>query len=233
MLWFFQKIWLPLYGRWGLWYIGKERSFGYAGLRVKVPPGVFHPGLFFSSTIFIDFLQHVDFQEKKVLDVGTGSGFLALFAAQKGAMTTAIDVNPLAVKTCLKNAEENRLSIRVFESDLFDQIPVETRFDYMLINPPYFATAPKDTAAKAFFAGENLEYFEKLFRQMPAFIHADTKVWMILSDDCDLDKIHSIAKKHGFSNDSIYHKTRWSKRLLIEEYKYRAYATSTGPSPGF
>ncbi len=218
MQWIFRKIWLPLYGKWVLRHTQQERTFEYAGLRVKVPPGVFHPGVFFSTTIFVDFLKDVDFQGKKVLDVGTGSGLLALFAAKQGALASAIDINPLAVETARENAEANKLTLAVVESDLFDQIPDSQTFDYLLINPPYFAAEPKDIAAQAFFAGENLEYFEKLFAQMSGHIHPDSKIWMILAGDCDLDKIGAIAEKHDFSSITRLEKSKWARRLVIHEY---------------
>jgi release factor glutamine methyltransferase len=216
---FFQKIWLPLYGRWALRKMQQERVFVYAGVHLNVPPGVFHPGLFFTTTMFIDFLQMVDLQGKMVLDVGTGSGLLALFAGKKGGIVTAIDINPLAVETCLNNARLNNLPIQVLESDLFDHLPENEPFDFLLVNPPYFAATPKDDAARAFFAGENLEYFEKFFRQLPAFIHHNTKTWMILSHDCDLEKIKQIGMNQGFYPDLVFEKTKWSKRVLILEYR--------------
>ncbi len=154
-----------------------------------------------------------------MLDVGTGSGLLALFAAKKGAITSAIDINPLAVKTAQENAAANKLSITVIESDLFDQLPKSETFDYLLINPPYFAANPKDKAAHAFFAGENLEYFEKLFSQMPQYIHQHSKIWVILSDECDLERIREIAGNHAFSHKNVFEKTKWAKRLVILEYR--------------
>jgi len=215
---FYHKIWLRLYGQWVLHYIQKERSFEYAGIRVQVPPGVFHPGLFFTTTLFIDFLQRVDFQEKNVLDIGTGSGLLALFAAKQGARTTALDINPLAVATCRKNAISNGLPLQVVESDLFDQVPAGTTYDYLIVNPPYFKASPKDHAARAFFAGENLEYFDKLFQQIPPFTHTNTKIWMILSSECDLKMIHQKAATNGLEHKVLFEKTKWGKQMLIVEY---------------
>ena len=170
MRWFYQKIWMPLYGKWVLRFIQKNRIFQYAGIWVKVPVGVFHPGLFFTTTIFIDSLQAVDLQGKKLLDVGTGSGLLGLFAAKKGARVSAIDINPKAVVACRENATANQLDISALESDLFDKLPKGNSYDLVLINPPYFAAPAKDLAARAFFAGSNLEYFEKLFTTTKGFL---------------------------------------------------------------
>ena len=171
MRFFFRRFFLPFYRRWALWYIRRERVFRYGGLRLRVPPGVFHPGVFFSTPIFLSFLQKIDLQGKTVIDVGTGSGALALFAARRGARVTALDVNPLAVATARDNARDNGLEVAVMESDLFDRVPAQA-FDYVLINPPYYPRSPRDTAESAFFAGENLEYFEKLFRQLPGCLHS-------------------------------------------------------------
>lgn len=215
------RIWTALYGQWVLWYIRRERVYRYAGLRLLIPPGVFHPGVFWSTPVFISFLQKIDFQGKKVLDVGTGSGLLALFAARHGARVTALDINPLAVETARHNAGANGLELEVLESDLLEQLPPQ-RFDIILVNPPYFAAAPRDAAAHAFFAGENLEYFDRLFRQLPAFSDASTQTWMILSGKCDLEKIAAHAAAQGASLVTVLEWQKWGERLLILRIGSRA-----------
>ncbi len=222
----FQHFWLPLYRRWALKYIQQERSFNGFGLQLVIPPGVFHPGIFFSSEIFISFLQHIDFQDKKGLDIGTGSGILAIFCAQKGACATALDINPLAVKTALLNASKNGVSLQVFESDLFDCLPRQC-FDFVLINPPYYPRRARDLAEHAFFAGENLEYFEKLFVQLPQYIFTmqepgnhtqkETRVWIILSEDCDFLKMQAISARNGFLLKPVYEKKKWGERFFVAQ----------------
>lgn len=211
---FYRYCWLPFYRFWALRYIRETRNFRYAGLRLSIPQGVFHPGVFFSTPVFAMFLQRIDFQNKTVLDVGTGSGLLALLAARHGASASALDINPLAVKTAGQNAEANGLSLRVWESDLFDHVPAQT-FDYLLINPPYYPRQPRNAAEYAFFAGENFGYFEKLFRQLPDYIHADSKVWMVFSEDCDMEKIEGIAARYGFNLSVVYARKKWGERFLV------------------
>jgi release factor glutamine methyltransferase len=206
--------WLPIYRIWALRHIRRERTFQCQNLKIAVPPDVFHPGVFFSTPIFLSFLQKIDFQKKTLLDVGAGSGLLALFAAQRGALVTALDINPLAVETTRRNAAANGFSLSVVESDLFDNLP-PSRFDIVLINPPYYPRAPLSTAERAFFAGENLEYFEKLFCQLPAFIHAETQTWMILSEDCDFEKIEGIAAANGFRLAVVFEKKKWGEHFQV------------------
>lgn len=212
----FRYLWLPIYRHWVLRHIQREQYFVGAGMRLKVPPGVFHPGVFFSSEIFVDFLQKIDFQGKKVIDVGTGSGFLALFAAYKGAIVTAIDINPLAVETAQKNASILLPPPSFLQSDLFDEVPRQV-FDFVLVNPPYYARAPRNDTERAFFAGEHLEYFEKFFAQAPAFCALHSRVWMILSEDCDLVRIGECAARHGFLLRKVFEKKKWGERFWVIE----------------
>ncbi|MBK8193018.1 MAG: methyltransferase [Lewinellaceae bacterium] len=206
--------WLPIYRFWALRHIRRTRTFRYAGLRIEIPQGVFHPGVFFSTPIFLNFLENIDFQGKKVLDIGAGSGVLALFAAKKGAQVTAVDINPLAVDATRRNARENNLDIQAIESDLFDHVPPQ-RFDLVLINPPYYPQQPRNSAEKAFFAGEDLEYFDQLFRQLGGFTHRESTTLMILSEDCDLAQIKTIAMRYGYGLPVIFERKKWGERFLI------------------
>jgi release factor glutamine methyltransferase len=79
-----------------------------------------------------------------ILDVGTGSGCIAIAVAQqhKGARVTAADISPAALAVARRNAGRHGLSERVRFSvgDLFAAVPGEA-FDFVLSNPPYIPTA--------------------------------------------------------------------------------------------
>ncbi|SRR6266567_6089207 len=77
----------------------KERSQNTVSTRVEgftltVFPTVFHPRYFGSSSISARFVSSLDLAGKSFLDVGCGSGLVALCAARGGAQVTAVDVNP-------------------------------------------------------------------------------------------------------------------------------------------
>ena len=77
----------------------------------------------------------------RVLDVGTGSGCLAVAVAHahKGAQVTAVDLSPEALAVASRNAARHGVAqrVRFLEGDLFAPLPAGERFDFVLSNPPY------------------------------------------------------------------------------------------------
>mgnify|MGYP001026921207 FL=1 len=71
---------------------------------------------------------------KSFVDIGTGSGYVGIYAAKKGKGVIATDVNLLAIKTAKKNSKANKVEIDFVVSDLFDAL--EGEFDIIAFNPP-------------------------------------------------------------------------------------------------
>ena len=115
------------------------------GVSLVVLPDVFHPGLFFSSELLAEVLGREPLAGKLVLEVGTGSGFLALLAARRAQHTVGTDINPEAVRALRINALLNHLEDKVEarQGDLFGSV-IGERFDVIIFNPPYFAGQAKD-----------------------------------------------------------------------------------------
>jgi release factor glutamine methyltransferase len=73
-----------------------------------------------------------------VLDLGTGSGILAVLAAQKANRVVAVDLNPYAVRCAKANAQLNGArGVDFFQGDLFTALRDGVRFDLVLFNAPY------------------------------------------------------------------------------------------------
>ena len=72
----------------------------------------------------------------RVLEIGTGSGAIAVAAARCGADVTAVDVSRRALASAWLNARRHGTSIHVRRGSLLEPVPGE-RFDVIVSNPPY------------------------------------------------------------------------------------------------
>jgi release factor glutamine methyltransferase len=179
------------------WYLRKQRSFSYKGIRIVVSPGVFHPGLFSSTLFILGFLEKQNLQNLSLLELGCGSGLISVRSAQKGAAVTASDISVAALRNAELNALANNVTITSVHSDLFEKIVVQC-FDWIIINPPYYAKDASDETEFAWNCGKDFEYFRNLFAQLPSYLHQNTFVLMVLTKGCDLASIFSIGATHGF-----------------------------------
>ena len=121
------------------------------GMSFLVTPSVFNPkvprtGEFLASLLDANLVS----SNHEVLDMGTGSGVGAVFAAKYAARVVAVDINPAAVRcariNALLNGVENKIDMR--QGDLFAPVRGE-RFDSILFNPPFLRGVPRDDRDKA------------------------------------------------------------------------------------
>lgn len=180
------------------YYLNKDRMYRYNSIKISVFKGVFHPGMFYSTKILLNYLKEFDLSGKKTLELGAGSGLISVFAAKKMAQVTASDISKAAIENVLKNAEDNNVNVIVIHSNLFENIP-DNKFDFIIINPPYYKKKPLTEPEYAWYCGEHSEYFQNLFKEMSRFIHEHSKIIMVLSEDCDLKEINFLAEQNNFA----------------------------------
>ena len=87
-----------------------------------------------TTALMIKEMLEINFNGKKVLDMGCGTGILAILASLRGAAgVTAIDINEWAYKNAVENAEKNGISnISVYKGDV--SIVSDDKFDIILAN---------------------------------------------------------------------------------------------------
>jgi release factor glutamine methyltransferase len=193
------------------WYMSTERKATVDGIALTVQVGVFHPTFFFSTKFLLAWLKTQSLQNRSVLELGAGTGLLSIYAAKQGAMVHASDISETACANVEVNVHKNNVKIDIVRSDLFTDIPWQ-HFDLILINPPYYAKTPNTESEYAWFCGEDFEYFQKLFFQMRRFMKATSKAIMVLSEDCNIAVIQSLAQQHDFCWQMVQ-----QKKMLFEE----------------
>lgn len=204
----------PILQSFAAWYFKKPRAYSYKNIRGIVLPGVFYPHLTISTKLLLEFLETKDLKKQSFLELGCGTGMISVFAAKKGAQVTASDINPKAIENATLNATKNNVNINAVKSDLFSQLQ-SMQFDYIVINPPYYPKNASDMAENAWFCGEDFGYFKRLFEVLKHHIHQKSKVYMILSEDCDLERISNIAKAEKFGFKTEVETKKWGERNFI------------------
>ena len=102
-------------------------------ISIEVDEGVYAP----SDDSFL-LIESIQIKEgERVLEVGTGTGIVALHCAKVGALVVASDISEKAVENAKKNAEANGLSLNVMKGNLFEG--VSGPFDVIIFNPPYLS----------------------------------------------------------------------------------------------
>jgi len=123
-----------------------------------------------------------------VLDVCTGSGALAVFAARMGARVSASDISWRAVLTARVNAARAGQRVRVGHGDL--SVPWRGRtFDTVLANPPYVPAdgdrPPRHGRARAWDAGQDGRYLvDRICARAPALLRPHGVLLMVHSGLC-------------------------------------------------
>ena len=160
-----------------LQYIEGEAAF--MGLSFRVAPGVLIPRQD-TEILCEEALSRIK-PGARVLDIGTGSGALAVSLAKLGdnAQVTAVDVSDIALSIARDNARRLVAQVRFLHSDCFAAVAGET-FDLIVSNPPYISREEMETLMPevrrepelALAGGEDgLDYYRRIAREAPAHLN--------------------------------------------------------------
>lgn len=113
----------------------------FFGLRFRVNPSVLIPRPETEQLVewVLEESQKAQAASQKILDIGTGSGCIAVSLAKNlpGAQVVAIDVSKEALSVAATNAEINSVQVAFIEKNILDTTDLGMQFDRIVSNPPY------------------------------------------------------------------------------------------------
>jgi release factor glutamine methyltransferase len=102
------------------------------------------------TELLIQLIKEEKFSSLAILDIGTGSGCIAISLALEmpTAIVHSLDVSEQALSTAKENAKRLNSSVNFLQLDILDQTPLLTNLDVIVSNPPYVTEKEKDSMNK-------------------------------------------------------------------------------------
>lgn len=124
---------------------------------------------------------------KVILDIGTGTGVIALMLAQKynNAKVDAVEIDEDAAKTAKQNFNNSifKVQLNTYQTDInlfFKEHPTN-KYDLIISNPPFYINSLLSPAEKKSLAKHaDLLFFETLLEDIPNHLSAKGCFWLIL-----------------------------------------------------
>ena len=160
-----------------LQYILGETEF--MGLTFHVEPGVLIPRA--DTEILVEKALAWMKPGARVLDIGTGSGAIAVSLAKLGrqAQVTAVDVSDKALEIARRNAERNGAAVEFVKSDCFSALKGR-KYDMIVSNPPYISEdemrglmpeVTREPELALFGGADGLDFYRRISREAPEYLN--------------------------------------------------------------
>ena len=172
------------------------------GLSLDIPSDVYDPAE--DSFLLAENVQ--DLTNEKVLEVGSGSGYVTLYLAKKfpRADFFCIEINPIAANTTKKNAKQNSVNLEVVCSDLFTSLLAKENnlqyFDIVLFNSPYLPVKDFGLLEQAWSGGiDGLDVVKPFLKALPFFLKNNGSCYLVVSSKTNLALLENMIEYQGFN----------------------------------
>jgi len=153
------------------------------------------------------YLEDRDLENYRVLDMGTGSGILAITASKDAEEVVAVDRDQEALEEAERNASEENVDEKItfIQSDLFRN--VKGKFDLIVFNPPYL---PGEDYQELDGGEEGVEIMERFLEKVDSYLENEGEAVFIASDRSELDRL-----KKKFDLDKVDEEKLWFETLYL------------------
>jgi len=166
----------------------------YRDLKIKLHPQVYEPA---EDTFLLAenlMVKDGDF----ALDMGTGTGIIALLMAKKAKFVLGVDVNPIAVELAKENARLNGIiNVEFKQSDLFQN--VGGKFNIITFNAPYLPGESEEPIDLALVGGrEGREVLDRFIEEVNGYLTENGIIQIVQSSITGVDKTIEKLTSKGF-----------------------------------
>lgn len=139
----------------------------------------------------------------RVLEIGTGTGIIAIIAAKRASKVIATDINPHAIDCAVKNIITNKTyNVELRKGNLFEPVEGE-KFDLILFNTPYLPSSTDEKSDDELDAAWNggldgREVIDRFLEEVTDYLNPDGKVQMVQSSLSDNKKTLKKFEDLGF-----------------------------------
>jgi HemK-related putative methylase len=184
------------------------------GVPLVVTPSVFNPKLPRTGAFLAEYIDSERFPpDSDVLDMGTGCGVGAIFAARHARRVVAVDINAAAVRCARSNALINGMEERIDarHGDLFVPVAGE-RFDVILFNPPFLEGGARNDRDRAWRSADVPQRFtEGLHRHLKP----GGSAWVVLSTFGGAPRFFEEFRRNRLTIDVLVERRFVNERLMI------------------
>ncbi len=185
-------------------------KFYYNNIELEVPDSVYCPRE--DSVLMAKAIENLCLKDKKILDMGCGSGFLSILMAMDNNVTAA-DINEKAVKVAKENARKNNAEVKTVESDLFSSI--KESFDVIVFNSPYLPTEENDITYSGGRSGRDT--IEKFIIGAKNHLNKGGIILLLISSLTGKKEVIGLFEKNGFKAEiNSRKKIPWEELMIIE-----------------
>jgi len=135
---------------------------------------------------------------QNILDIGTGTGVIALMLAQRysQAMIDAVEIDEQAYLLASKNFAQSKFASRIEAHHAsFEKLEPKNRYHLMVSNPPYFLNALKSKDMRKTKARHaSFDFFEELLAFAVKWLHEEGRLQLILPVDI-VERITKLARE--------------------------------------
>lgn len=167
-------------------------------LTLTVLPNVYAPRIFTDSLWFAHQLPRT-VGKGSLLEIGTGTGIIAIECAMRGARAVATDCNPDAVRNTRLNVARHNLEISVRCGNLYDPIAYDEKFDFIFWAHPFnnWETPVEDMLLRS---GMDYRYaaLRGYFKGARQHLSAQGKLLLGTADSADLKTVSKLAAENGY-----------------------------------